>query len=88
MVEKRVKHLKRNRLAEVLGWIGTIGILSSYGLLSFGIISGNSKLYYILSGIGAFGLAIVTYRHRAYQSFVVNVTFTILAIIALIRICY
>ncbi len=85
-MEKAIRHLKRSTVAEALGWIGSIGILSSYFLLSIGLISGNSALYYVLSGIGAFGLAIVTYRHRAFQSFVVNVIFTILAIVALIRI--
>jgi len=85
-MERRIKHLKRSQIAETLGWIGSVGILASYGLLSLGVISGDSILYYILSGVGAFGLAIVTYRHRAFQSFIVNIIFTILAVIALIRI--
>ena len=85
-MERRVKHLKRSQVAETLGWIGSVGILSSYGLLSFGVISGDSTLYYVLSGLGAFGLAVVTYRHRAYQSFIVNVTFTVLAVAGLARI--
>lgn len=84
-MEKHIKHLKRSQLAEALGWIGSVGILSSYSLLSFGIISSDSALYYILAGLGAFGLAVVTYRHRAYQSFIVNCTFTVLSLVALVR---
>lgn len=85
-MEQRIKHLKRSQLAEALGWIGSVAILSGYGLLSLGVISGDSIIYYSLSGIGAFGLAIVTYRHRAFQSFIVNIAFTIFALIAVIRI--
>ncbi len=85
-MERKIKHLKRSQLAEAAGWVGSVGILTSYGLLSLGFISGSSILYYLLSGIGALGLAIVTYRHRAFQSFIVNVTFTALAVVALIRI--
>lgn len=87
-MEKAIKHLKRSTIAEAVGWIGSLGILSSYLLLSIGIISGNSASYYILSGLGALGLAVVTYRHRAFQSFVVNIIFTILAAIALVRIVF
>ena len=86
MLEKRVKHLKRNQAAETIGWLGTILILSGYALLSLGVISGDSILYYCLSGLGAAGLAIITYRHRAYQSFTVNVIFSVFALVALIRI--
>ena len=85
VMEKHVKHLKKNTLAEITGWIGSVGVLSSYFLLSTGVISGESIIYYILSGIGGFGLAVITYRHKAYQSFIVNSTFTTLAIIAIAR---
>lgn len=81
-----VTHLERNQFAELIGWIGSAAILTGYGLLSTGVISGNSILYYCLSGLGGFGLAVITYRHRAYQSFIVNIVFTIFAVIALIRI--
>lgn len=85
-MEKTIKHLRRSQLAETLGWIGSVAILASYGFLSTGVISGDSSIYYALSGLGAFGLAIVTYRHRAFQSFIVNVLFTVLAIVGLVRI--
>lgn len=81
-----MRHLPKKATAELLGWVGAFGILSSYALLSLGVVGGNSLIYYVLSGIGGFGLAIVTYRHRAYQSFLVNTTFTILAILAILRI--
>ena len=87
-MEKRVTHLKKNWIAEYTGWVGAAGILSSYALLSFGIVNGQSVVYHGLLLIGSIGLSVVTYRHRAFQSFIVNVTFTILAVIALIRIIF
>lgn len=82
---KRVHHLEKSQVAEILGWIGTVAILGSYALLSLGIITGQSYIYHTLVLIGSIGLAIITYRHRAFQSFTVNVTFFVLAIVALVR---
>lgn len=84
-VEKRVKHLKRSDIAEAVGWIGSVAILGSYFLLSFGIIDGQSYIYHSLILVGSIGLAIITFRHRAFQSFVVNTAFFVFATIALVR---
>jgi hypothetical protein len=86
--QKHIKHLPKNQLAEAYGWFGSILILSGYGLLSLGIISGNSPIYHLMFMVGSSGLAVITYRHRAFQSFTVNVLFTIFAFIAVIRIIY
>lgn len=86
--EKHVKHLPKNILAEAYGWLGSIMILSAYALLSFGIVDSNAPIYHLLFLGGSSGLAVITYRHRAYQSFVVNLFFTTLALIALIRVAY
>ena len=86
--QKHTTHLPKNIFAEGFGWVGSITILAAYALLSFGIVSSNQAIYHILFLIGSAGLAVVTYRHRAYQSFVVNVFFTTLALIALIRVTY
>lgn len=87
-MSKQIKHLKQNQVAEIVGWIGTVGLLSSYALLSLGIIKGDSLIYHGLLFIGAFGLAVITYRHRAFQSFIVNVVFTVLAIYAIARLLF
>ena len=85
---QHTKHLSQNKLAEAYGWLGSTMILSAYALLSLGVVDSNAAIYHILFLIGSSGLAVVTYRHRAYQSFVVNSFFTILAIVALIRVAY
>jgi hypothetical protein len=87
-VEKRVKHLPKNPFAETLGWIGTTALLGSYALLGFNIISGDSLIYHTLILVGATGLAVITYRHQAFQSFVVNFIFSIIAVIAILRLLF
>ena len=86
--QKHTKHLPKNQLAEVYGWFGSATILVAYGLMSVGVLNSNSATYHTMFFIGSTGLALITYRHRAFQSFTVNVVFTFLALIALIRVIY
>ena len=85
---QHTKHLPKSQLAEVYGWFSSILILSGYALLSLGVVDGTSIVYHSMFVVGSIGLAIVTYRHRAYQSFTVNVFFAVLAFVALIRLIY
>ncbi len=84
-MERRVKHHPKSEVAELFGWIGAILVLSSYALLSLDIVSGDSILYHSLVLIGSSALAIITYRHKAFQSLIVNVAFSFFAFLALIR---
>ena len=86
--QKHTKHLPKNTLAEAFGWVASATMLTGYGLLSFGVLDANSILYHAIFVIGSAGLAVVTYRHRAFQSFTVNIFFGLLALIAIIRIVY
>lgn len=83
-----VRHLPKNSAAEAFGWFASATILTGYGLLSFGILSANSVVYHGIFLVGSAGLAVVTYRHRAFQSFTVNIFFGVLAFIAIIRMLY
>lgn len=83
---QHVRHLPKSRIAETIGWFGAIAILIDYALLSLNILDGNSLAYHFLFLVGSAGLAIVTYRHRAFQSVMVNVIFILLAVIAISRI--
>jgi hypothetical protein len=86
--QKHMKHLPRNNFAEIFGWLASAAILTGYGLLSFGILDADSALYHGIFLVGSSGLAVVTYRHRAFQSFTVNIFFGLLAFIAIIRTIY
>ncbi len=77
-----------NDLYETLGWIGVVFILSSYCLLALGIIDGSSWLYHTLLLGGSATVAAISYKKHAFQPFLLNVIFAILAIIALIRLAF
>ena len=86
LMEKRIQHLKRSKAAEIFGWVSSVALLASYALLTLDIVKSNSLVYNSLCFIGGLGLAIVTFRHRAYQSFMVNTIFTVIAVIAILHI--
>lgn len=83
-----VHHLEKNAIAEAFGWVGSFSILTGYALLSLGVLNGDSPVYHLIFMIGSAGLALITYRHKAYQSLVVNLTFVFLAFVALTRIVF
>ncbi|MDO8529368.1 MAG: hypothetical protein Q7S18_01740 [bacterium] len=72
-------------LEEIVGWYGTIAIVSAYALLSFGIINSDSSLYQILNATGALGIVVISFKKKAYQPGVLNIIWTVIAVIALIK---
>lgn len=86
--QKHVRHLPKSNSAETFGWVGAGAILIDYALLSLGLINSDSLMYHFIFMIGSAGLALITYRHRAFQSFTVNVIFMLLALVALTRITF
>jgi nicotinamide riboside transporter PnuC len=85
LMKKPSRHTSSDKMSENLGWLGAIAVLSGYALLSIGLIKGDSFLYHGLMLIGSVGLAIITYRRRTYQPFIVNLVFSILAALAITR---
>ena len=85
---KHIRHLPKNEVAEAFGWLGSFMLLGGYALLSLGIVDSTSLVYHGMSMIGGAGLAVVTYRHRAFQSVMVNVFFTLLAIMTIVRLTF
>ncbi len=77
--------MKKHALSETIGWIGAVAILADYALMGLGILDGNTIIYHIIFLLGSAGLAVITYRHRAFQSFTVNTIFICLAFVAIVR---
>jgi hypothetical protein len=76
----------KDKLIEIFGWYGIVAIIGSYALISFGQLSADSYIYQLLNGTGALGIAIVSYRKKVLQSAVLNAIWTLIAVIAIIRI--
>ncbi|HLP86566.1 MAG TPA: hypothetical protein VK153_01670 [Candidatus Paceibacterota bacterium] len=71
---------------EIIGWYGTVAIVTAYALISFNIISSSNLVYQILNATGALGIVYISFKKKAYQPGVLNIIWTVIAIIAIINI--
>lgn len=76
----------KRRIIEVLGWYGTTAIIGAYALNSFGLLSSLNINYQLLNLTGAIGITVVSFNKRDYQPGVLNFIWTIIALIAIIKI--
>lgn len=77
-----------SQIYEILGWVGVVFVLGSYALLATNIIDGNSWVYHALVLAGSVFIAVISYIRRVFQPMVLNVCFSLLALVALIRILF
>jgi hypothetical protein len=71
---------------DVLGWLGSIAVVTAYSLISLQKLRSDSKIYQWLNLVGSVGLAVNTAYFHAYPSTVVNVVWLLIASSALARI--
>lgn len=72
-------------LVEIIGWIGSIGILLAYGLNSYQKIRSDSLAFSLLNLIGGIFLMIYTIYKDAFANTFVNLVWVVIALIALAR---
>lgn len=70
---------------EVVGWLGTLGVLLAYFLVSTKKIAPNSKEYQFLNLFGALGIIINSAIHHAIPSVGLNIVWLLIAIYALVK---
>ena len=70
---------------EIIGWYGTVAIVSAYALLSFGAMASNSIIYQLLNATGALGILYISFKKKAYQPGILNIIWTVIAIAAIIK---
>lgn len=68
---------------EAAAWVGTAFIIIGYGLFSLGLLPGALP-YHIMNFLGSSAVAIISYRRKVWQPFVVNACFTIFAALAIV----
>jgi len=73
-------------IIEIIGWYGTLAIVTGYILVSFNIIDAKSFFYQILNLTGALGIVGISLYKRTYQPAVLNVVWSLVALIALVSI--
>lgn len=77
--------IKMNQLIdETIGWIGTVLILTSYTLVSFGILTPTNIINYLMNIIGSIGILYISFKKGAYQPGVLNIVWAAIALIGLI----
>lgn len=78
--------MNKKIIEEIIGWYGTIAIVSAYALLSFGVLVSDNIVYQLLNATGAIGIVYISLKKKAYQPGVLNIIWMIIAIVAIIRI--
>ena len=71
---------------EIFGWVASLIILIAYLLVSNGKLLGTSLTYQLLNIIGALGLLINSFYHKAFPSVALNAIWIVVAILAVRRI--
>lgn len=80
--------MSRSFIDEVIGWYGAAAIVLAYALTSFAVMSPNSIWYQALNATGAIGIVYISFKKKAYPPGVLNIIWTIIAIVAIIRIIW
>ena len=75
----------KKKIIEAFGWYGTAAIIMAYGLTSFGILHISDTVYQLLNLTGAIGIVTVSFYKKAYQSGVLNIIWSIIALIAILK---
>ena len=71
-------------LFEAIGWLGATILLAAFACVSFGSVTGRSRLYQTLNILGGLLLAINSGWHQAWPSALVNIVWTGIAAGALV----
>ena len=74
-----------NVLIEIIGWIGSIGILLAYGLNSYQKIRSDSLQFTLLNLIGGVFLIIYSIYKDAFANTFINLVWVVIALVALAR---
>jgi hypothetical protein len=71
---------------EIIGWIGAVEVIIAYALNSGGKLKSDSVMFQVLNLTGAIFLIANTWYNESFPSMVINIIWTAIAILALIRI--
>lgn len=84
MQEQQTSSWRNSWWTNFIGWYGTAAIIGAYALLSSGVIA-QGILYQALNLTGGIGIVVVSAAKRAYQPMILNIVWSVIGAIALIR---
>lgn len=73
-------------LIDLMGWLGSIGLVLAYVLVSYERVGASSPIYQWLNLVGSILLMINTAYYGAFPSTFVNIIWSFIAVAALYRI--
>lgn len=71
-------------LYDIIGWVGSLGLLTAYGLNSYQKIKSNSYTFLLLNLFSGLCLIAYTLYYKTYANTFLNIVWVIVAIPALI----
>lgn len=74
------------KIAEIIGWVGVLCVLYAYILLSFEVFIASDLMYQALNIAGGFGIMYSSFVKKNYQPVVLNAIWTLVAVIAVLKI--
>lgn len=72
-------------LFDIIGWIGSMGLLTAYGLNSYQKIKSNSYAFLLLNLASGLCLIAYTLYYKTYANTFLNIVWVIIAVPALIN---
>ncbi|MFA4931275.1 MAG: hypothetical protein WC570_05430 [Patescibacteria group bacterium] len=70
---------------EIIGWYGAIAIVGAFAMVSFEFWAPTSFFYQFFNATGGLGMIYISFIKRAYQPAVLNLFWSIIAIVAIVR---
>ena len=71
--------------ASTLGWVGAIGTVLAYALVSMRVLSATSRTFQAVNALGAALLTVSALAHDSWPSAASNLTWVLIALVALAR---
>ena len=71
---------------EIVGWYGAAAIILAYFLNSYSVLASTSIVYQLLNLSGALGIVIVSVHKHTFQTVALNIVWSLIAAIAILKI--
>ncbi len=80
-----IEYMRNGLFGEIVGWYGAAAIVGAYALVSFEFVDSGSLLYQLLNVTGAVSIMYISFKKKAYQPGVINLIWSIIALIAIFK---